>query len=449
MRYFIIFCVLLFTACSTKKNTDFPSLNQALHVKKKEQNDQALIEQKWWRDFGQKELNALIERALKNNLNVKQGKLSIEKSLLNLQSDKLSLLPRFSGNLGSNFSRKIDRGESKVSYGGNLALSYEVDILNKIQDKYEAGEQRVIASKEELKALKLTIVQKIINLYFNMAYLNDSLKLTQKSIQNYTKFHEITKAKYQFGKATLLETEQTKEALIDIKLSLAKLKSQQLSIKQELKNILNLKPHEKLPPLNATLKHIKPLHVKKDIPFFALLVRPNLKQAEANLRAKFIDDKAIKKSIYPTITLGGGISSQGKNLKDIFSFKFLSGNLQINLPFLDYNRVKNSIKASKIEYESAKLSFEQSITKALNELDTLYKEHFILETSYKSHQAQYDIQRKITQSQKDRYELGRSSLGDFLLATNKELSLKQNIKYQKYLILQSENRIFHALGGKI
>lgn len=445
MKYFLILCVLLFTACSTKRDMEFPSLYQSLHVKEKKIS----FDYEWWREYKDTTLNYLVAKALKENVSLKQGELNIKKSILSLDTNSLELMPSFSGALNSSVSRKIDKGKADFSYGGNLSLSYQLDIWGKIKKSYEAKEFVLKATQEELRALNLTIIDKIINTYFNLAYINDAQKLTEQNLQNYQKIYELTNAKYEHGKVDILEVQQAKESLLTAQNSLIQLKSQALSLKQELRDILNQKPYEKLNLSVASLQDIHALHVSLDIPFYALSLRPDLKAAELNLKAKFKEAQASEKSLYPTITLGASLSSKANEAKDIFRLNLLGGNVQINLPFLDYSRVKNSIQVSKLEYETSQLSFQESITKALNELDKLYKNHQLLQQNYDNYQERYRVQKEIMMYQKARYEFGKSSFDDFLNALNSQRNLEQSLIYQKYLILQSENKIFQALGGKI
>lgn len=445
MKYFLILCVLLFTACSTKRDMEFPSLYQSLHVKEKKIS----FDYEWWREYKDTTLNYLVAKALKENVSLKQGELNIKKSILSLDTNSLELMPSFSGALNSSVSRKIDKGKADFSYGGNLSSSYQLDIWGKIKKSYEAKEFVLKATQEELRALNLTIIDKIINTYFNLAYINDAQKLTEQNLQNYQKIYELTNAKYEHGKVDILEVQQAKESLLTAQNSLIQLKSQALSLKQELRDILNQKPYEKLNLSVASLQDIHALHVSLDIPFYALSLRPDLKAAELNLKAKFKEAQASEKSLYPTITLGASLSSKANEAKDIFRLNLLGGNVQINLPFLDYSRVKNSIQVSKLEYETSQLSFQESITKALNELDKLYKNHQLLQQNYDNYQERYRVQKEIMMYQKARYEFGKSSFDDFLNALNSQRNLEQSLIYQKYLILQSENKIFQALGGKI
>lgn len=49
-----------------------------------------------------------------------------------------------------------------------------------------------------------------------------------------------------------------------------------------------------------------------------------------------------------------------------------TGLIGISLPFLNWNTVKWNVKISEADYETARLNYEQSITKALNDVDTNY-----------------------------------------------------------------------------
>ena len=67
----------------------------------------------------------------------------------------------------------------------------------------------------------------------------------------------------------------------------------------------------------------------------------------------------------------------------MFSVPVIAGNINISLPFLDWNHIKWNTKLSEADYNLAKLDFEKNIVSALNEIDTYYY-------TYKNYEQKYN-----------------------------------------------------------
>ena len=72
------------------------------------------------------------------------------------------------------------------------------------------------------------------------------------------------------------------------------------------------------------------------------------------------------------MTLGGSLTSSGTKVGNALHNPVGTGLIGISLPFLNWNTVKWNVKISEADYETARLNYEQSITKALNDVDTNY-----------------------------------------------------------------------------
>ena len=68
------------------------------------------------------------------------------------------------------------------------------------------------------------------------------------------------------------------------------------------------------------------------------------------------------------MTLGGSLTSSGTKVGNTLHNPVGTGLIGISLPFLNWNTVKWNVKISEADYETARLNYEQSITKALNDV---------------------------------------------------------------------------------
>ena len=188
--------------------------------------------------------------------------------------------------------------------------------------------------------------------------------------------------------------------------------------------------------------------VDLNIPVSTIANRPDLRAKEYTLISSFKNKQVAEKAIYPSISISSTLSSSGTTANNMFSVPIVAGNINISLPFLDWNHIKWNTKLSEADYNLAKLDFEKNIVSALNEIDTYYYTYKNYEQNYNYSEIQYKDALKIQQYYKIRYEQGVNELSDWLNAIKTTNAERQSILEAKYKLLSSENNVYKAMAGK-
>ena len=118
------------------------------------------------------------------------------------------------------------------------------------------------------------------------------------------------------------------------------------------------------------------------------------------------------------------------------------------MPFLNWNTLKWNIKIDEASYESARVDFEKSIVSSLNEIDTYYKSYQKANSSYALQEKNLKSQKEITKHYKNRYDNGNVEFKSWLEALVNEKDSELNLLKAKFDIIQAENKIYQAMGGK-
>ncbi len=214
-----------------------------------------------------------------------------------------------------------------------------------------------------------------------------------------------------------------------------------------LRNLLNLQPQQNLEPIALDLKVLKLQEVNLNIPLSAIANRPDLKAYQYRLTSAFKNVSAMEKSWYPSITLGASLKTGG-NDTNLFDVPLTAGNISINLPFLDWNRVKWNVKLSEAAYETAKLNFQQGITTALNEINGNYQAYRLAQQSYANLNKKYQYDKTISNTYRLQYNAGVSQMKDWLAALTTEQASELSILQAKYDLLRYENAIYQSMAGR-
>ena len=407
------------------------------------------IDERWWLGYEQPRLNELIQAALKNNLDLAKSAIAINRAMAQAGALDANLIPVFNANAGAEASRDIKSGNSSWSrsYSAGISLSYEIDLWRKLVNSADAAMWEANATKYDLQAARLALINSIADAYFEAKYQKESINLYEKTLKNYEELEAIIKAKFELGKEEELSLKQVKSSVISAKNRILNASKSLDAAEKTLRNLLNVRPEFEL-NLSGNLSDISPQGVNLNVPLYAIGARPDLQAAILRIKEALLGVKVSQKSFYPSITVGAGLSGSGDSASEGLKLNFLSGNIAINLPFLNYSKLKSKLKISELEFETMKLNYAQTLTTALNEIDASYKNLQKDEAILRNLNENLRNLSSISDIYKLKYDYGKTELKNYLEAQNSLLEGWTSLLAQKYKILQDEIGIYKAVAGK-
>lgn len=428
--------------------TDVPSLEAELNYTQ-EVREKFQADLDWWKAYNNDELNYLTSFALKNNPDMLKAAVKIQKQLANLNLSESDLFPTLTGSLGASSKKKLNDGKkSTQTFSGELALNYEIDLYGKIADARDAQKFELNATVADAESARLSVVNSVVDLYFNLLYLRDTIDLTQKNIDTYSSLLDIASARFNTGKADKLEITQARQSLIAEQTALLNAQTQYKEMEQSLRDVLNLKPSDGFVLGKASILKQPLLTPHLSVPVSVLANRPDLTAAQYRLKKAFKTVKVSEKGWYPTISLNGAIGSSSDRAKSTFDFPYLLGGVSVNLPFLDWNSVKNNVKIAKADYDIALIDFKDALAQALNEVAYYSFAYGKTEHIYANVEKTVENNRQITAYYRARHQAGKASFKDVLQAVADENAARKNLLAQKYQLIKYENLLFKAMAGR-
>ena len=406
------------------------------------------INREWWTGYGEARLNELIELGLKNNIDLAKSAVAVNKALAQAGVLQADLVPSFNANLGAETGKNIKTGGSwSESYKSGISLSYEIDLWRKLANSADAAMWEANATKYDLEAARLALVNSVADAYFEAKYQKESINLYEKTLKNYEELEAIIKTKFELGKEEELSLKQVKSSVISAKNRILNASKSLDAAEKTLRNLLNVRPEFEL-NLSGNLSDISPQGVNLNVPLYVIGARPDLQAAISRIKEALLGVKVSEKNFYPSITVGAGLSGSGDSASEGLKLNFLSGNIAINLPFLNYSKLKSKLKISELEFETMKLSYAQTLTTALNEIDASYKNLQKDEAVLRNLNENLRNLSFISDIYKLKYDYGKTELKNYLEAQNSLLEGRIGALAQKYKILQDEIGIYKATTGK-
>lgn len=456
MKKLTLAIVMATTLAGCANIGDSYQASQADYQKYEEITKQFNVKENWWALYNDAQLNRVVEQALLNNKDLAKAAVAVNRALYNANLVGANLVPTFSGSTSSGAQRRIDTSAgmtasststSTVSHGGSLNVTYTLDLWRRLADSADAAEWTHKATTQDLEATKLSLINSVVTTYYQIAYLNDAISTTQESIKYYNDISKIMQRRLSQGVADAASVDQAQQSVLSARNSLINYQTQRKTAEQTLRNLLNLKPEE---ALNITFPHIlkvKNVGVNLNVPVSVIANRPDVKGNQYRLSSAFKNAKATEKGWFPEITLGGSLSSTGNKVGNALHSPVAGGTVGISLPFLNWNTVKWNVKISEADYETARLNYEQSITTALNDVDTNYFAFTQAQSAFANQQKTFNYNKRITQYYRNRYNAGVSELREWLNAANTEKTSQLAILQAKYSLIQAENAVYSSMAG--
>ena len=444
MKFISLALVLVLSGCAVKNIDE----NYKQILLEDNASRELNLDTSWWKQYEQSYLDELVELALKNNTDLAKAAINVNKALAQAGVLQANLIPSFNAGFEAGSSKNIKEGGASRSFSSSIGLSYELDLWQKLADSKDAAMFEAKATKFDLEAGKLSVINSVTDAYFQILYLNESIKTYEQILEIYNKLNEIVGLKFKLGKEEALSLKQINSQLLSTQNKIESAKKELVSAKKTLRILLNERPEFELKFEGLTLSPVKRAGVDLDVPTSAIANRPDLRAAIYRIEEGILNYKASQKEFYPSITLGASLKSSTDKKEEAFSLKFLNGNIALNLPFLNYAKLKSNLKVSEANFELAKLNYINTLNSALNEIDAFYKGYLNDEALLTNYQEQIKNYEEISKIYELKYSYGKVELKEFLEAKNSELEAKIGLLKAKYTLLQDELNVYKAMAGK-
>lgn len=415
----------------------------------------AAAEQGWRQFFHDPALQQLVQSSLVNNRDLRVAALNVEAYQAQYRIQRADLYPSVSAGVSGTRERvpadlsTTGREGINSSYQANLGVaSYEVDLFGRIRSLSKEALETYFSSEEARRSTQISLVANVATAYLTWQADRELLKLTQDTLQAYQKSYDLTARSSEVGVSSALDLAQSRTALETAKISLAKYQRQVAQDLNSLTVLVGSPLPDNLPapqPLDGDLLAEMPVGMPSDL----LTRRPDILEAEHNLKAANADIGAARAAFFPSIALTANAGSASGKLGDLFkggqgAWTFSPS---INVPIFTAGSLRASLDYSKIQKDVSVANYEKTIQTAFQEVsDGL--------TARKTYVDQLQAQRDNVQANQDyyrlaerRYRIGIDSNLTFLDAQRSLFSAQQSAITDRLAQLTSEVNLYKALGG--
>ena len=407
--------------------------------------------QRWQNFYSDERLKGLIALGLENNKDFESARLAIEKARAQYQITDLNDLPAINGNGG--YTRQAQNRTDKnpnSSYNVNLGLAnYELDFWGKIASLKDQALQNFLATTAAKDSTQISLISNIAQSYANLSYSLAQLKLAEATVESREKSLFIADKRFEAGIDPKLPSLQASASLENAKLAVLRAQSSILKSRNALQFLVGGPIPTNLIPTPAVSNITSQQIFSAGLPSELLRYRPDVLQAEYNLKAAGANIEVARASYFPSISLASSIGVSSGSLDDLFKSGAVGWSFgpSISVPIFDAGRLDANYDVAKIEREQTLAGYEKSIQTAFREVSDVLATRATLGEQL---EAQYRLQDNFEQTFQiadARFKAGIANYLDVLDAQRSLFSTQQGILDLELQKIVSQVELYQVLGG--
>jgi len=410
-----------------------------------------------WREFYVNEqLRTLIELALKNNRDLQVAILNIERSRALYQIQRSDLFPKVDATAGATFQR-IPEGLSSSGqalrsdqYSVGLGVSsYEVDLFGRVRSLKDQALEQYLATEQAQRSVQISLVSQVAATYLGLAADRERLQLAKETLTSQQSSYQLIRSRFDAGVSSALVLSQAQTTVDAARVDIARFTTQAAQDENALALVVgSALPPELLPAtLSETLTALK--DISPGLSSDVLLSRPDILQAEGQLKGANANIGAARAAFFPRITLVSSIGFGSDDLAGLFkggafAWKFAP---QITLPIFDGGSNAARLTVAEVDRTIAVAQYEKAIQTAFREVADALAQRGTIDEQLMAQQSLTDATGESYKLSQARYERG---VDNYLTVLDSQRSLygaQQNLIATRLARLSNRVTLYKVLGG--
>jgi NodT family efflux transporter outer membrane factor (OMF) lipoprotein len=337
----------------------------------------------WWTIFRDPALDALVESAYRENLDLKTAGTRVLQAQAQRNIEVGNLFPQTQAAnadyLHAQISRNLNIFNSpRARLPSNLNIwatgfnaSWELDLWGRIRRMIESSNADRDASIEAYRGALVTLVADVAAGYVQMRTAQERMSYARQNVEIQRGLVELARARLRGGKATALDVTQARSSLAQTESLIPPLAISLRQAGDRLCVLLGQAPHDLAGELgNGRIPWAGP-EVAVGIPAELLLRRPDVRQALRDVAAQSARIGAAEADYYPQIGVTGFIGYAASDIRRLFAEKALTG---IVLPtfswrILNYGRITNNVRLQDARLHEKIFTYQQTVLHAGQEVE--------------------------------------------------------------------------------
>lgn len=410
--------------------------------------------------FTDPRLQTLIAEAIANNRNLRTAAANIAAAREQYRIQRANQFPMVDASGGVTLSGDRSGGGSGSSGGGGSGVrasydagvsvpSFELDLFGRLRSLTDVQLNRYFGTEAGARATRLTLVANVANSWLDYAADSSLLRISTETAASAQKSVQLTRIRLQGGIAPRTDLDQAEQILATAQADLAR---ERTAVAQDV-NALQLLVGAPVDPallagsIDDAFGKVAP--VSPGLDSYVLLRRPDVVQAEYDLRAANANIGAARAALFPRITLTGLLGFASSALLKLFTggaFGWSAG-ANANYTIFQAGAGHANVRLTEAQQRAALATYQGTIQTAFRDVADALARRGTINDEIAARQRQQAATADAYLLTEARYRAGIDPFLTVLDAQRSYYAAQQSLVSTKLTAAQNVVATYQAIGG--
>lgn len=403
-------------------------------------------------------LNDCLSYAKEHNITLQKARLQKQSAEEDVKNARAALLPSLSASTNQSVGYRPwqDNGTTTVTngqvntkvdksyYNGNYGLNASWTVWNGNRNRNTLKQNKLTAEQAEANAevTANSIQEQIAQLYVQIQYLREAVKVSEQSLETSKKNEERGRAMVEVGKMSKADLAQLTAQRASDEYVIIESRANIAKCRLQLKQLLEIDGTQEF---DVAVEDVTDEQALATIPGLqtvytqALTSRPEIRSSELAVKSSELSIKMAKAGWLPTLNMTGGFGTStnslsnntwGKQLKTNFD---ASAGLSVSIPIFDQRQTKTSVKKARIQREQALLDMQDTQKQLYQTIENYWLDAETNQAKLRSAIATEESEQQSYDLLQEQFNLGLKNIVELMTGKDHLLTAQQNRLQSKYL----------------
>lgn len=414
---------------------------------------------------GQKKwtLKDCIDYAMQNNITLQQSRLQKQSATEDRKQSHAALFPSLSASTNQSVGYRpwlssgmttvtngtVNTKVNKTYYNGTYGINASWTVWNGNQNRNQVKLNEVSEEQAELNIAETanSIQEKIAQLYVQILYMNEAIKVSKESLETSKKNEARGKEIMEVGRMSKADLAQLTAQRATDEYNIVEAESNLANYMLQLKQLLEITSEE---PFDIEIPAYSDEQALAEIPSLgsvyehALTYRPEIRNSELGLKSSDLQMKIAKAGHLPTISMTSGVATNTGSMSSNEWGHQMKTNLDaslgasVSIPIFDNRKTKTAINKAKIQHEQALLDIQDKQKQLYSTIEGYWLDANTNQQKFKAAQSTVASEQASFDLLTEQFNVGLKNIVELLMGKDKLLNAQQNRLQSKYMTILNQ-----------
>ena len=418
-------------------------------------------------------LQDCLDYAMQNNITLQRARLQQQSAAEDVKGQKAALLPSLSASTNHSVGYRpwqdagvttVTNGQvntkvDKAYYNGSYGLNAQWTVWNGNRNRNNVRLSELSEQQAELEAATTanSIQERIAQLYVQILYLDEAIKVSQSSLETSRKNEERGQEILEVGRMSRADLAQLTAQRATDEYNVVEAQAQKATYLLQLKQLLELTADQEFDIVVPTasdeqaLGEIPPL---QDVYEQALAYRPEIENSRLAIESSQLSLAIAKAGRLPSIGLTGGIGSStnslskngwGTQMKTNYD---MSGGLTVSIPLFDQRQTRTQVNKARIQQQQAMLDLQDQQKQLYQTIEQYWLDATTNQQKFRAAMQNVDSEEQSYRLLQEKFDVGLTNIIELMSGKDRLLQAQQNRLQSKYQTLLNMQLLRFYAGNR-